>query len=160
MEKIVAKYDKYSNISTVIKHPCTRSTTKDLPDGVPMEFMGLWLLVADQEMPHSPKKMEVYEDFIPLQVRPPPIYSPDQRSFAIQCAPDPTFYSNQYKPVAEHRFRPGWKLVDCGCVQCVPVFGSKFGLMTDMGVIAMPTELVHGYCWEDKTATWVIATGV
>ena len=79
MEKIVAKYDKYSNISTVIKHPCTRSTTKDLPDGVPMEFMGLWLLVADQEMPHSPKKMEVYEDFIPLQVRPPPIYSPDQR---------------------------------------------------------------------------------
>ena len=24
----------------------------------------------------------------------------------------------------------------------------------------MPTELVHGYCWEDKTATWVIATGV
>ena len=94
---------------------------------------------------------------------------PDPEIFPIHCVPaDPNFYQDatKYKPAGEHKShdRSGMLPVriskeECGCARCVPPFGQKYGLMTDMGVIPMPDSSVHGYRWDEITASWVIATG-
>ena len=108
VDKIAAKYDRYDNVSTVIKLPSIRYTNNDLPDCVPIDLMGLWLLVADQEIQPSTREMELYEDFLRLQVRPPPIYSPDLRRPYVNWVnlnkhrrknlPDPVFFPVQSAP--------------------------------------------------------------
>ena len=94
---------------------------------------------------------------------------PDPQLFPVSSVPaDPTYYTDtaRYKPADRHTIHSYCGPVplrltkeECGCVKCVPPFGQKYGLMTDMGIIGMPTEPVHGYCWDDDTGGWVIATG-
>jgi hypothetical protein len=94
---------------------------------------------------------------------------PDPELFPVHSVPaDPTYYldRSKYKPADQHNNgndpMTTARIVfgkDCGCAVCVPPFGYKYGLMTDMGVISMPVSAVHGYRWDDNTAGWVIATG-
>ena len=46
VDKIAAKYDRYTIVSTVINLSSTWPTAKDLPDRVPKDFCGLQLLVS------------------------------------------------------------------------------------------------------------------
>ena len=94
---------------------------------------------------------------------------PDPEMFPVHFVPaDPTYYTDRtkYKPADQHNNgedpMKSARIIsgkDCGCAKCVPPFGRRYGLMTDMGVIAMPDTSVHGYKWDDYVADWVIATG-
>ena len=94
---------------------------------------------------------------------------PDPELFPVHFVPaDPTFYTDRtkYKPADQHnngedpmKSAPIIFGKDCGCAECVPPFGYMYGLMSDMGVISMPESAVHGYRWDEGTASWVIATG-
>ena len=152
-------------------------------------MMGLWLF-ADQDKEPTAEETAMYEFHLQLQVRPPPIYSPnlpkptvnwatlnkhkrknlpDPEIFPIQSVPiDPNFYLDptKYKTADHHQSLDYSGPVpvrmnkeECGCAACVPPFGQKYGLMTDMGVIPMPDTSVHGYRWDEIDASWVIATG-
>ena len=143
--------------------------------------MGIWLF-ADTDMEPSVEEQAMYEFHLQKEVRGLPIYSPnlprptvnwinlnkhrrknlpDPELFPISSVPeDPTYYYNNvamYKPVDLHN--SSWTPKECGCVKCLPHFGQRYGLTTDMGVIAMPDSAVHGYRWDDYTGGWVIATG-
>ena len=82
---------------------------------------------------------------------------PDPDLFPVQSVPaDPNYYldGSRYKPANQHNNgqdpKTSARIVagkDCGCAKCVPPFGYKYGLMTDMGVIAMPDTAVRGYRW-------------
>ena len=129
-----------------------------------------------------------YDRHLEKELHPPPIYSPplrrpyvnwttlnkhrrknlpDPELFPLYSVPaDPTYYTDitKYKPADKHitALLPGGFIAtakQCGCAACLPPFGYQFGLMTDMGIIGMPTDPVHGYCWDDDTCGWVIATG-
>ena len=85
---------------------------------------------------------------------------PDPELFAISSAPqDPTYYTSGVMYKAADLHNSSWTPKECGCVHCLPHFGHRYGLMTDMGVIAMPDSAVHGYRWDDYTGGWVIASG-
>ena len=147
--------------------------------------MGIWLYADNQEP--TQEETAMYEFHIQKQVRHPPIFSPnlprptvnwstlnkhkrknlpDPERFPIKSVPaDPNFYKDvtKYKPAAKHiTDLPGGLLAtteQCGCAACVPPFGLQHGLRTDLGIIAMPENAVHGYKWDESSAGWVIATG-
>ena len=178
MVDLLAK--KYtSTLITDTKVLNTRCHADGLPCIVPREMMGIWLYASDIEP--TQEETSMFEFHLQKQIRGPPIYSPnlpkptvnwtnlnkhrrknlpDPELFPISTAPeDPTYYTNvaMYKPADQHN--SSWTPKECGCVTCLPHFGHRYGLMTDMGVIAMPDSAVHGYRWDDYTGGWVIATG-
>ena len=179
VDVLARKYDRYNLISTANIHN-TRCAPDGLPLIVPRDMMGLWLF-ANTDMEPTVEERSMYEFHLQTEVRGPPIYSPtmprptvnwtnlnkhrrknlpDPELFPISSAPeDPAYYTNMamYKPADLHN--SSWTTKECGCVECLPHFGHRYGLMTDMGVIAMPDSAVHGYRWDDFTGGWVIATG-
>ena len=178
VDLLAKKYDRY-NLITETKVLNTRCHADGLPCIIPRELMGIWLFASDTDL--TQEEITMYEFHLQKEVRGPPIYSPnlprptvnwtnlnkhrrknlpDPELFPISSAPeDPTYYTNvaMYKPADLHNRL--WTPKECGCVQCLPHFGHRYGLMTDMGVIAMPDSAVHGYGWDDYTGSWVIATG-
>ena len=178
VDKLAKKYDRY-NLITETNVFNTRCDPDGLPCIVPRVFMGIWLL-ANMEEP-TQEEIAMYEFHLQKQVRGPPIYSPnlprptvnwttlnkhrrknlpDPEMFPMHSVPqDPSYYIDtaMYKSADLHNSL--WSKTDCACVSCVPHFGYRYGLMTDMGVISMPESAVHGYRWDDYTASWVIATG-
>ena len=173
VDSVSAKYyatDRYSHVSI--------KTNPTLLEGLSVcdVFYAMCVFHGDP----TEAEIQKYDKFLADQLRPPPIYSPsfpkpyvnwtnlnkhrrknlpDPELFPVHLAPeDPDFYTNKYKSADKHHpLNLDWTKEKCGCVQCVPPFGQKVGLMTDMGIIGMPLESVHGYCWDDKTASWVIS---
>ena len=167
----------------------TRCAPDGLPLIVPRDMMGLWLYADTTMNPTKEEsamyefhlQLQVRPPPIYSPTLPKPTVNwnalnkhkrknlPDPERFAIQTVPaDPNFYldTSKYKPAEQHRSYDYSGPVpvritveECGCARCVPPFGQKYGLMTDMGVIPMPDSSVHGYRWDDMTASWVIATG-
>ena len=150
------------------------------------EMAALWMFAQDpteEEMVQYDRHLE--QELRPAPISSPPLRRPyvnwtnlnkhrrknlpDPQLFPVSSVPvDPTYYMDtaRYKPADYHTIHSYCGPVplrltkeECGCVKCVPPFGQKYGLMTDMGIIGMPTEPVHGYCWDDDTGGWVIATG-
>ena len=147
------------------------------------ELAALWMFA---EVPTEEETVQ-YDRLLENELRPPPIHSPplrrpyvnwttlnkhrrknlpDPQLFPVYSVPvDPSFYTDttKYKPADKHIGDLPSGLIatnkQCGCAACIPPFGSRHGLMTDMGVIGMPADPVHGYCWDDDTGGWVIATG-
>ena len=147
------------------------------------ELSALWMFA---EVPTDEETVQ-YDRLLENELRPPPIHSPplrrpyvnwttlnkhrrknlpDPQLFPVYSVPvDPSFYTDttKYKPSDKHIGDLPSGLIatnkQCGCAACIPPFGSRHGLMTDMGVIGMPADPVHGYCWDDDTGGWVIATG-
>eukprot|EP00092_Neocalanus_flemingeri_P095834 GFUD01121944.1.p1 GENE.GFUD01121944.1~~GFUD01121944.1.p1 ORF type:complete len:470 (-),score=130.59 GFUD01121944.1:207-1616(-) len=149
-----------------------------LPDASPREFFGLWTFLQEP----TKEEMKIYKKFL---LGPPPalIFVPDPRPkvnwsrlnkhqlrnlpdpqwFPILSAPaDPDYYATTYLT------RYGTRKVDGQDYQrtlppaeieqlCAgtPPFGTSQGLKTNLGIITMPQEPVHGYTWDDNE--WVIA---
>ena len=173
VDSVAAKYyatDRYSHVS--IK---TNPNTFEGPSVCDL----FYAMCVFHDKP-TEAEIKKYDNYLADQLRPPPIFSPsfpkpyvnwtnlnkhrrknlpDPELFPVHMAPeDPDYYTNKYKSAAKHHpLNLDWTKEKCGCVKCVPPFGQKVGLMTDMGIIAMPLEPVHGYCWDDKTAAWVIS---
>jgi hypothetical protein len=170
VDRLVTKYDRYNMISTTNIHN-TRCAPDGLPCIVPRDLMGIWLF-ADTEEPTVEEKA-MYEYHIQLDVRPPPIFSPnlpqpkvnwtnlnkhrrknlpDPELFPVHSVPaNPTYYldRSKYKPADQlNNGRDPMTTArimfgkDCGCAVCVPPFGYKYGLMTDMGIISMLVSAV------------------
>merc|ERR1719318_950651 len=125
VDRLATKYDRY-NMITVTNIHNTRCDPDGLPCIVPREMMGLWLFA---DLMNEPTKEEsaMYEFHLQLQVRPPPIFSPnlpkptvnwttlnkhkrknlpDPEMFPVQSVPaDPTFYTDatKYKTADHHR---------------------------------------------------------
>jgi hypothetical protein len=132
--------------------------------------MGLWLYTTEPTV----EEMVMYEFHLQLQIRPPPIYSPpmpkprvnwsklnkwqiknlpEPDSFPIlSCPQDPAYYNTIFEKRYTHHCVGH---AQCGCVRCDPPFGRAKGLRTNLGVIPMPLEPVHGYVWHGNE--WVIA---
>ena len=150
------------------------------------EMAALWMFAQDpteEEMVQYDRHLE--QELRPAPISSPPLRRPyvnwsnlnkhrrknlpDPQLFPVSSVPaDPSFYTDtaRYKPADRHTIHSYCGPVplrlnkeECGCVVCVPPFGQKYGLMTDMGIIGMPQEPVHGYCWDDDTGGWAIATG-
>merc|ERR1719318_1112367 len=125
VDRLALKYDRYNMITHANIHN-TRCDPDGLPCVVPREMMGLWLF-ADQDKEPTAEETAMYEFHLQLQVRPPPIYSPnlpkptvnwttlnkhkrknlpDPEIFPIQSVPiDPNFYLDltKYKTAEHHR---------------------------------------------------------
>ena len=187
VDQLAKKYDRYNLIShTNVLN--TRCDPDGLPCLVPREMMGLWLYADNMEPTveelamyefHLQKEVRGPPIYSPTLPRPTLNWTnlnkhrrknlPDPEQFPVHSVPlDPTYYldKTKYKPVEMHNNgqdeMTSERIVfgkDCGCAKCVPPFGHKYGLMSDMGVIAMPESAVHGYRWDDAMAGWVIATG-
>ena len=187
VDQLAKKYDRY-NLLTHTNALNTRCDADGLPCIVPRELMGIWLF-ADTMDPtteesamyefHLNKQIRPPPIYSPNLPRPTVNWAnlnkhrrknlPDPELFAVHSVPaDPTYYTDRtkYKPADQHNNgedpMKSARIIsgkDCGCAKCVPPFGRRYGLMTDMGVIAMPDTSVHGYKWDDLVADWVIATG-
>ena len=75
VDKLAIKYDRYNMITTVTIHN-TRCDPDGLPCIVPRDMMGIWLF-ADMMQEPTQEESAMYEFHLQLQVRPPPIYSPN-----------------------------------------------------------------------------------
>merc|ERR1719318_912348 len=125
VDRLALKYDRYNMITSTKVHN-TRCDPDGLPCIVPRDMMGLWLFADMMEEP-TQEENAMYEFHLQLQVRPPPIYSPnlpkptvnwttlnkhkrknlpDPEIFPVQSVPtDPNFYLDltKYKTVDHHR---------------------------------------------------------
>ena len=171
VDTLAKKYDRY-NLLTQTNVSNTRCDPDGLPCAVHREMMGIWLY-ADSMEP-TQEEMAMYEFHLQLQIRPPHICSPpmpkprvnwsklnkfqlknlpEPDSFPIRsCPQDPAYYTTTYEKRYNH---PCVGHANCGCVRCDPPFGRAKGLRTNLGVIPMPLEPVHGYVWHGNE--WVIA---
>jgi hypothetical protein len=169
VDTLAKKYERY-NLLTQSNVSNTRCDPDGLPCCVPRELMVLWLYTAEPTV----EEMTMYEHHLRLQIRPPPIYSPpmpkprvnwsklnkfqlrnlpEPNLFPIlSCPVDPAYYTTTYEKRYTHNC---CGRTNCGCVRCDPPFGQAKGLRTNLGVIPMPLEPVHGYVWHDYQ--WVIA---
>ena len=153
---------------------------ENLPTAVPAEFFAVWMC-QQGEVELTPAEEQKFAWFLAQQIRPPPVYSPtfkkpkvdwskvnkwqlknlpDPDYFAIQSAPqDPTYYTSKYPGFLKYNSIRGCvgRARSCGCVRCDPPFGTNRGLMTNHGVLSMPTEPVHGYVWNGNE--WVFFAG-
>ena len=75
VDRLARKYDRYNMITHTNVHN-TRCDPDGLPCIVPREMMGLWLF-ADKDVEPTKEEMAMYEYSLQLQVRPPPIFSPN-----------------------------------------------------------------------------------
>ena len=73
---------------------------------------------------------------------------PDPKAFPIHgCSDSPKFYEwevsgfNNQLPPPHHRPNP---------------FGFKYGYLTDVGVISVPTDVIHGYVWSEEHSGWLL----
>ena len=184
VDKLAKQYSPQDRYHQPSNTNLSQSRSAVVPDSLfNFELAGLWMFAEDP----TEEEMTQYDRHLVQELRPPPIHSPhlrrpyvnwttlnkhrrknlpDPQLFPLYSVPAvPTFYTDRdkYKPADDHiNLLPGGLFAtkqQCGCAACLPPFGSQFGLMTDMGVIGMPTEPVHGYCWDDDTGGWVIATG-
>jgi len=152
----------------------------NLPGAVPVEFYAIWMC-QQGEVELTPEEEQKFAWFLAQQIRPPPIYSPtlkkprvdwtkvnkwqirnlpDPGHFAIQSAPqDPTYYTSKHPGFLKYGSIRGCvgRAMSCGCVRCDPPFGMDRGLMTNHGVLSMPTEPVHGHVWNGSE--WVLYAG-
>jgi len=173
VDEIAVKYSRTNR--SVSSHPTNMLMQQalhpdHLPEIVPREFLGLWTYVVE---PTEVEELS-YDVHLQQSVRPPVIHSPpfyrptvnwsrlnkhhlknlpEPEFFPVSSVPaDPEFYSVKYPKRYNHRCIGGKNA--CGCVRCDPPFGRGQGLETNLGIISMPTEPVHGYIWTGK---WVIA---
>lgn len=168
VDQLAKKYDRYGLYST--SNASNSGKDRDLFSVVPKELLGIWLFTMEP----TKEELLMYEDHIRLQIRPPPIYSPpmpkprvnwaklnkfqlknlpEPASFPVlSCPEDPAYYTTTYEKRYTHHCVGQ---VGCGCVRCDPPFGRAKGLRTNLGVIPMPTDPVHGYIWDGSE--WVIA---
>ena len=184
VDKLAKQYSPQDRYHQPSNTNLSQSRSAVVPDSLfNFELAGLWMFAEDP----TEEEMTQYDRHLVQELRPPPIHSPhlrrpyvnwttlnkhrrknlpDPQLFPLYSVPAvPTFYTDRdkYKPADDHiNLLPGGLFAtkqQCGCAACLPPFGYQFGLMTDMGVIGMPTDPVHGYCWDDDTGGWVIATG-
>ena len=133
-------------------------------------MFALWLHQEDL----TPEEEVQYDKYLQKKLRPPPIHSPTLKKpwvnwtklnpfqhrnlpqpspFPIQgCSPDPEFY---LKTVTLNDLfytkTLKWGRDDDKCP-----FGYLHGFSTNMGTVAVPDQVLHGYRCEPRSGTWQI----
>ena len=175
-----AKYD-LPNPSNTTK-PKVVDDVENLPESVPAELFAIWMC-QQGEVELTPAEEQKFAWFMTQQIRPPPIYSPTMKkprvdwtkvnrwklrdlpeahTFPVLSVPqDPDFYKTtfvkKYGSVSGEGRCNGTPHA-CGCLHCRPPFGQLHGLRSNYGIIAMPSEPVHGYVWTNRGG-WVLYAG-
>ena len=143
--------------------------TAVVPDSLfNFELAGLWTFAEDP----TDEEIAQYDRHLDEQLRPPPIHSPHLRkpfvnwtklnpfqyknlpkptAFPIQgCSPDPKFYEAMERDDRSMTQRLKWT----NNITCP--FGWLFGFDTNMGTVAVPDQVIHGYRCEPRSGNWVI----
>ena len=149
-----------------------RSGPQQMFSWVHMEMLAMWVYVLEEEEV-TPEEEELYNKFLQKQLRPDPISSPHLPKASVNwnrlnpgqfrnlpspselpvsgCSPDPNFYLEKEPRRKEYRviYIPKWETLDYP-------FGKLFGFITNMGVVSVPDQPVHGYRCCETTGVWMI----
>ena len=141
-----------------------------LPNSVPQEMFAIWLHAHQEDL--TPEEVEGFAKYLHLQIRPPPIHSPHLKKpfvnwtkvnpfqyknlpqpspFPIQgCSPDPEFYGKT--EILNDRYYT--KVVKWGRDDNKCPFGIFFGFSTNMGIVPVPAQVIHGYRCNPTYGIW------
>jgi len=174
VDRLAQKYgggDRYENISTIIDCSQPRFTCdpSHLPKAVPKEMLAMWLYQVEP----SKEEEEKYDQYLCGQLRPPPVHSPclprpyvnwnklnpfqhknlpAPQSFPVLgCSPNPSFYATTMPDPEKYM---GVQVPIWGRVP--NPFGSLYGFNTNMGVVAVPNQPIHGYRCSASSGIWMI----
>ena len=144
--------------------------TAVVPDSLfNFELAGLWMFAEDP----TDEEIALYDRHLE-QLRPPPIHSPHLRKPFVNwtklnpfqyknlpqpsplpvqgCSPDPQFYFATVTANDSHRTKTlKWGRDDNKCP-----FGYLYGFHTNMGRVAVPDQVIHGYRCDPRFGNWVI----
>ena len=169
----MARYDRYTNVSTIINmsEPRSEVVPDHLFSWMDSHLVALWVYTVEPTL----EEFEKYEKYMDKQMRPDPIYSPTLPKARVNwhrlnpnikrnlpmpvqyplhgCALDPEFYTT----MGEDVYYLGQKMDPRLLFVSGHPFGELYGFWTSKGVLSPPDEPVGGYHCCPETGTWIIA---
>ena len=164
LARVYSPPDRYEHVPTVIELSEPRSSPQQMFSWVHSEMLALWVYAVEDV---TPEEEQLFEKELQKRIRPPPVYSPHLQKPIVNWA---RLNSFQHKNLPQPDRFPvlgcslDAKLYEVSDAQYSPIkwgigphpFGSLHGFYTNMGVVAVPDQTLHGYRCCPGTGAWEI----
>jgi len=138
----------------VVSHAAHYSSINSPDDGLPFRFAASYNLMVGDLDTNQDTSCSSSNRQVPIPDPYPRVNWAQLNRKAVQnlpvpslfpvlgCAEHPDFYKNmQLRCVG----------VSCACIRCTPPFGRKHGFLTDLRIIAVPSDPIYGNVFRDGT---------
>jgi hypothetical protein len=167
LARVYSPPDRYEHVPTLTELSEPRSGPQQMFSWVHTEMLALWVYAVEDV---TPAEEQLFEKELQMKIRPPTVHSPHLQkpmvnwarlnSFQFKNLPQPERFpihgcyhsldAKLYEKVDSTSYSPlKWGIGP-------HPFGSLHGFYTNMGVVAVPDQILHGYRCSPETGTWEI----